>query len=222
MQASAPPALSVPSVSLSQINIDNDVQNDTKKFLQDHKFPAGLIEVFIENLKKIPIRYFIIDDSGSMSASDGHKLVNVRGKDKFVPCTRFDELSLSIRFHAELAFIARAPSEFRFLNYGSPVTIGFGDKEEDRARLDTVLAMLHSSPNGGTPLCHHIREITKDIQLKKDAFRSTHQVAAVIIASDGEASDGSIVEAMKPLQTLPVWTVIRKSHALPLSLPFGL
>ena len=32
---------------------------------------------------------------------------------------------------------------------------------------------------------------------------------ALIIATDGEPSDGNIVEAMRPLHDLPVWVVVR-------------
>jgi hypothetical protein len=35
------------------------------------------------------------------------------------------------------------------------------------------------------------------------------QRAAVIITTDGEATDGNIADAMRPLQDLPVWVVIR-------------
>ena len=35
------------------------------------------------------------------------------------------------------------------------------------------------------------------------------QKAAVIIATDGLSTDGDVAEAMKPLQRLPVWVVIR-------------
>lgn len=34
-------------------------------------------------------------------------------------------------------------------------------------------------------------------------------MACVIIATDGEASDGNLVEAMRPLKSLPVWIVLR-------------
>ena len=42
-----------------------------------------------------------------------------------------------------------------------------------------------------------------------DQLRSNGQRAVVVIATDGESSDGDIAQAMRRLQTLPVWVVIR-------------
>jgi hypothetical protein len=40
-------------------------------------------------------------------------------------------------------------------------------------------------------------------------LRHNGQKAVVVIATDGESSDGDIKEALRPLAALPVWTVIR-------------
>jgi hypothetical protein len=40
-------------------------------------------------------------------------------------------------------------------------------------------------------------------------LRANAQKAVIVICSDGEASDGNISQALKPLQDLPVWVVIR-------------
>jgi hypothetical protein len=40
-------------------------------------------------------------------------------------------------------------------------------------------------------------------------LRANAQKAVVVIATDGESSDGDIAHAMKPLEQLPVWVVIR-------------
>ena len=46
-----------------------------KEYLAGHKWPIGLQETSVEQMRKIAMRYFICDDSGSMMASDGHKLM---------------------------------------------------------------------------------------------------------------------------------------------------
>ena len=38
---------------------------ETKKFLTSKNWPSGLQDVIVKGLKKIPIRYFICDDSGT-------------------------------------------------------------------------------------------------------------------------------------------------------------
>jgi hypothetical protein len=47
----------------------------TRQYLSDHHWPNGLVEAFLSSIQKVPIRFFIIDDSGSMSANDGLKLL---------------------------------------------------------------------------------------------------------------------------------------------------
>ena len=46
-----------------------------REFLSGNLWPIGLQDTCIQNLSKIPIRFFICDDSGSMVASDGHKIL---------------------------------------------------------------------------------------------------------------------------------------------------
>ena len=50
-------------------------------FLSRNKWPRGLQDAFIRVAPRCPIRYIIVDDSGSMSANDGKRLVDSgRGK----------------------------------------------------------------------------------------------------------------------------------------------
>lgn len=71
------------------------------------------------------------------------------------------------------------------------------------------MAVLEGSPNGGTPLCRHIREVTATIQNMEPQLRAANQKACVIIATDGESSDGDVAQALRPLKDLPVWVVVR-------------
>lgn len=47
-----------------------------RNFLMSHSWPNGLQNALVNTLKKMPIRYFICDDSGSMTYSGGMKLIN--------------------------------------------------------------------------------------------------------------------------------------------------
>ena len=62
---------------------------------------------------------------------------------------------------------------------------------------------------GGTPLCQHIREVINDIKQNEASLRQNGQRACIIIATDGEASDGDLATAMAPLEHLPVWVVVK-------------
>ena len=71
----------------SQIN-----EAGLREYLNAHRWPVGLQDAVFKSLSRIPMRFFIIDDSGSMSTSDGHRLVS----NKYVNCTRWSELVDSV------------------------------------------------------------------------------------------------------------------------------
>ena len=125
-----------------------------------------------------------------------------------VPCSRWSELTQSLRFLAEMAHFGSVPTEFRMLNRGAPIRVGFGN-EGPLTGLDKFCAQLEDSPAGGTPLCRHIGEIVRLVAAREQELRAAGQMACVIIATDGEASDGDLVSAMRPLKNLPVWIVVR-------------
>ncbi len=125
-----------------------------------------------------------------------------------ISCSRWAELTDTLQFHANLAQAASTPTEFRLLNSGHPVVIG-NSVPEDTANLQKMMGYLSNSPGNGTPLCRHVREVIAEIKNMEHHLRSTGQKALVVIATDGEASDGNVAEAMRPLKQLPVWVVIR-------------
>ena len=70
-------------------------------------------------------------------------------------------------------------------------------------------AILDGAPGGGTPLCYHVNEVARQIAAIAPDLRAAGKKAALIICTDGEASDGDITVALRPLHDLPVWVVIR-------------
>lgn len=179
-----------------------------REYLAGQKWPHGLQDTFCQNLRKIPLRFFICDDSGSMIANDGHRLMDsARGK-KMVACTRWDELVSALKFHAGVAKAACARTEFRLLNGSAPITIGVNDGNDDQ-RYQQLMQVFENGPSGGTPLCKQIKSVIEQIRPLEAQLRSTGQKVMVMIASDGESSDGDIVTAMQPLRSLPVWVVVR-------------
>ena len=51
-----------------------------REYMNMQGFPVGLQNTFIASLAKFPMRYFILDDSGSMGAEDGQRIVTYNGK----------------------------------------------------------------------------------------------------------------------------------------------
>lgn len=98
-----------------------------------------------------------------MGTGDGHRIVGTGHTRKSVNCTRWAELTDSVRFHAGLAEAAQARTEFRLLNRSNPILLGTGNSNAD---YQFFLSQLEGSPSGGTPLCRHIVEVTAQIEGK--------------------------------------------------------
>ena len=178
-----------------------------RQFLVSESYPVGLINECITSIKNFAVHFFICDDSGSMMTYDGNKLVpdpKHPGRTIQVQCTRWDELGISMRFHAKLAELSGTFCQFKFLNGPTieyPRDIGTGKLEK----------VLDAPPGGATPLCKAVLDVERTVGKYAAALRENGQKAVISIFTDGEATDGSLVNAMKPLQLLPVWLVIRLS-----------
>lgn len=191
----------------SENNILTNEPNDdgAREYLSSKNWPQGLQNMFMRSLRTIPMRFFIFDDSGSMNTSDGHKLVdgpnNLR---KLVSCTRWLELLATVEFLIDASRASNAPSEIRTLNGRPPFMVGTED--DDNAKISEF---YETSPGSRTPLCKHIKDVIQKIKIIAPELNSRGQKACLMIATDGEATDGDIMEAMVPLQDLPVYVVIR-------------
>lgn len=205
----------------SAYNSSLDVKMNEAKlrgFLTSKFWPVGVQNIFTRNVRKVPLRIFICDDSGSMVTSDGKRLHGEGPTTKALTCTRWAELSESLRFHLKLAQEGMLPSEFRLLNGAAPVLVGVSSSIDSEAQslsqgtvsnLTRLLAAFEESPSGQTPLCWHIRDVIKHIEPIASKLRLAGQKIAIIIATDGEPTDGDLVETLRPLQQLPVWLIIR-------------
>ena len=99
----------------------------TREFLNTKKWPVGLQNFLLSNDVRMPRRYFICDDSGSMNANDGKLFAGGGREKKLVSCTRWTEMAESLRFHSSLAQALNTPTEFRLLNSAAPIRIGGPD-----------------------------------------------------------------------------------------------
>jgi len=55
-----------------------------KNFLKMQSWPEGLQNLVLKSILVFPLRFFIVDDSGSMAANDGHRLITEGNKSRFV------------------------------------------------------------------------------------------------------------------------------------------
>jgi len=180
-------------------------EEGAREFLSSNFWPRGLQDIFIRNLKLLPRRFFICDDSGSMVENDGHRLLALpNGERMMVTCTRWTELVDSLQFLVELSRAASAASQIRTLNGPAPFMVGTAEDDNER-----LTGFYETWPNGRTPLCRHIKEVIEEIRQLAPLLESQGKKACVVIFTDGEATDGDLLETMQPLHDLPVWIVVR-------------
>ena len=119
-------------------------------------------------------------------------------------------MTSAIRFHARLASISNAPSEFRLLNGFPPMSFGLGSGDIEHHNTHTFMKWLDQDPRGKSPFCKHILSIIESIKEVEEELIENDQKAVIVILTDGDsATDGELTEVMKPLEDLPVWLVVR-------------
>eukprot|EP00635_Sarcinochrysidales_sp_CCMP3193_P011947 CAMPEP_0118895934 /NCGR_PEP_ID=MMETSP1166-20130328/4046_1 /TAXON_ID=1104430 /ORGANISM="Chrysoreinhardia sp, Strain CCMP3193" /LENGTH=367 /DNA_ID=CAMNT_0006834985 /DNA_START=503 /DNA_END=1606 /DNA_ORIENTATION=+ len=208
--ASAPP---LPSQRLPVASTEA-ASEQVKRLQRVMEVPQGLAEQFVASAQTFAMRYYIVDNSGSMSQSDGHRLTSSGGRTGMVNCSRWTEIVDSLKWLARVAVELGAYTEFRMLNEptnGSPqvLTVGTASSSSKAQQLKAVDELANAAPAGRTPLVGAVRRVVDDIAARRAELLAAGKRACVIIASDGEASDGDVAEALRPLRDLPVWVVVR-------------
>lgn len=190
-------------------------------------FPLGLALAMNENKTKFPLRVWVVDNSRSMDKPDGiHVHAKSKGVYKATPCSRWKEMRETVVFHAEMAARIQSPTMFRLLNkpFSSRLPREFSVAKDgpDWIQRDLQLAretVRKVDPRGGTPLTKRIYEIRHNILALKDELEDHGEKIVLVLATDGIPTnlDGEspqevrdeFVEALKSLEALPVWTVVR-------------
>jgi len=193
--------------------------------LKDQGFSTGLAVALSLNVKVFDRRIWIVDNSGSMEIGDGHRVVTTCDQ-KIVAqaVTRWDELKDTILYHAEMAAILKSPTLFKLLNAAPGIAqkdFAVGAKGEnygDEIR-EARTFMNKVQPIGPTPLANHIWNIQKSIHRIAPKLRRENRQVVVVLATDGlptdtegyvgEDVDSEFLSALRALEGLPVWLVIR-------------
>lgn len=174
---------------------------------------------------RTPISYYSI----GMNKNDGNRLVSTKGNSvKMVQCTRWLEIVETVNYHAQLAALISAPTTFRLLNHPGghigPQEFSIAERGIDLHVIEEDLGMAKyvmnsSSPSGVTPLTDHLLAIKNRVLMDADELRSKGERVTIVLATDGlptnEQGIGGIAErnefinALRSLQGLPVWIVVR-------------
>ena len=227
----APPRPGLPKGRSSRVMLPKDKsyairESDTEE-LKKQGFTRGLAQTLTKNNSAFPLRIWVVDNSGSMAKQDGHRLLSTLKKNDFklVGCTRWAEIQQTVEYHSKMAALIKAPTVFRLLNDPGRVN---GPQQfsiaENCTTIDHDLSvalqtMKNTSPGGCTPLGEHIREIRSNVQDLEPSLRQDGTKVAIILATDGLPTNSQgvcdnntrleFVEALRSLEGLPVWIVIR-------------
>jgi len=201
----------------SDTSMDNEIST-----LKSQGYATGLASALVRsNRANHPIRIWVVDNSGSMSIGDGTCVADGGGPSNFktVSCSRWEELRDTVEYHAQLAELISAPTSFRLLNNtsgGSP-EFSVGKNIGDAERAKDI--MMGAMPGGATPLVEHIQKIRSDVLDMAPGLRAKGQQAVIVIATDGLPTDSygqggaeeqaHFTSAMRSLEGLPVWVVVR-------------
>lgn len=204
---------------------------ETKQFTEliREGYSTGLAQALVENVNTFDFRFWVVDNSGSMLIGDGHRYVPTGkgdGSIKAVPCTRWAEISETVKYHAQMASLLDSPTIFQLLNNPNLRTIPhrFSVCEHGVAYAASEVAeainiMRKVSPSGVTPLTQHIWEIQQHISAMAPDLRKKGKKVALILATDGLPTDehgyggqeitNAFVRALRSLEGLPIWIVVR-------------
>uniref|UniRef100_A0A061S034 Uncharacterized protein n=1 Tax=Tetraselmis sp. GSL018 TaxID=582737 RepID=A0A061S034_9CHLO len=186
--------------------------------------PIGLSKVLLSGATTVPIRFWIVDNSGSMATDDGTRLVpssSAPGNFNTVRSTRWEELRDVILLHARLAEALKSRIDIHLLNNPrstqAPQFLSLGSTScecpsvSSASNLQQLLTALNTQPTGTTPLTEAVQTVTGLIAQVSPRFRKNGQTAVVVLATDGLPDDpDSFVPAVVELQRLGcVWLVVR-------------
>mmetsp|Transcript_23082 Transcript_23082/g.48360 ORF Transcript_23082/g.48360 Transcript_23082/m.48360 type:complete len:410 (-) Transcript_23082:94-1323(-) len=215
-------------VLIPQQPSSKQLNSDEISALKDQGYTSGLIKSISRNNTAFPLRIWVVDNSGSMTTVDGHRIIQTSNSNnvRFVNCSRWAEIQETVEYHAQMAALLEAPTVFRLLNDPGrligPQQFSVAERDPDFIREDLSIALntiKSASPSGVTPLSEHVREIRSNVMAMKNDLSQNGQKVVVVLATDGLPSDEmgnsgppqltEFKNSLRSMEGLPVWIVIR-------------
>jgi len=198
------------------------IRPESIRQLKSQGYTNGLIESISDNKNAFPMRIWVVDNSGSMTTPDGHRLEQTSTVFRALDCTRWAEIQDTVNYHARVASLLEAPTSFRLLNPAcGKREFGVAERPDHiQEDLQNVFDNMRKiSPSGVTPLSERVIEISSYIHSIKDDLMANGRKVAVVLATDGLPTNQSGVStkhtmnefkmALRSMEGLPVWLVIR-------------
>jgi hypothetical protein len=217
------------ALTLRAFLLGSDAVDGTISLLPPSMPPGLLSQLQVDAREHFPLRIMIIDNSGSMGAGDGSRLVEaggsraMQGMPRMVRCTRWQELRDDVVAFAKLSVALDCRSDFHLLNPTrgySVLSVGPSGSGELAATVggpavgsggvEAVEAAMATSPTGTTPLTEAIQRVVAQIRPSAEVLVAHGQRVVVVLATDGVPDNRStFLSAVMQLQQLPVWLVVR-------------
>lgn len=176
----------------------NATKNTAKETMKGQGFTDEQIEWFLSDILNVDMRYYILDDSGSMEMSDGEIYNEATGK--MIKDSRYNEMKSSVTPNFNICASAKIRSLFSTLNTGS-VEIN-PDSTKTQKDYQNEFSQITRTTNGATPLL-------ADLESLKEHMKQTPGKKFLVIYSDGVSSDGDITNVLIEIQKMNVNIVIR-------------
>lgn len=202
--------------------MEEEIERERIECLVQQGFTPSLARkvLLARSREYLPVTIWIVDNSASMHAPDGRKVISTQSQDdvRIESCTRWEELQEAVTYHAQLSALLEAPTKFLMLNgsdngsYSQELSIAERGPEwieDDMEHFYDNFSRVR--PKGATPLTGHLRRI-------HHALKHTEDKIVLVLATDGRPTDGlgfvspsvdrAFVEALRMLQS-KAWIVVR-------------
>jgi hypothetical protein len=139
--------------------------------LQRQGYTIGLAKALLANTDSFEQRIWIVDNSGSMTITDGHRINETTdGKLSITSVTRWEELQETVIYHAQMAAVLNSFTRFCLLNDPGPLirqrelVVALPNDDIDREIHLVRTVMTKTKPDGVTPLTKHILKMQAEIR----------------------------------------------------------
>ena len=165
--------------------------------LADLGVPQALIRLACDEAQRVAVRVYLLDNSGSTAAHDGHLLHPLGPRDyRITNATRWQEICQSAETACALGAATGVPCEFHLLNplggWSAGAETGLGQEGRDWIRTtgaagdgERLLTFLNKCrPGGVTPVAERVRALAPRFAVS-DQDRRAGVVAFFIVITDG-------------------------------------
>ena len=156
--------------------------------------PPGLARLAADEAARVGLRLFLLDNSGSTAAVDGHELLHGT---RLLTCSRWREVCSAAEGACALGAATGVPCEFHLLNplrghAAAAASATGGEEGHDFIRTSTLadLPRLQAflwrvTPSGVTPLAERLRALRPRFEAFASGEGASGRVAFLIIVTDG-------------------------------------